>query len=292
MYRIRVAAAALLASCAGAKPPVATPVPTVPGDSTVAVAAPAPPSAVVVRLAPQRARFLTHQRVEIQNDFQGLPPRQTLGFRSWFSVTLRDSNDATGRWPTEFVVDSIVADSGTLLPPTINLWTARGLAVRGWVAPSGELQDAVFSDSAVAQNLGRLLGWFRRFFPHLPPEGATPGGEWVDTITSTEPSSGATIARTSHVRAFAVGWERFAERDGLRIDVVETYEFTGGGDGGGQPLELRGSGVRSGSDYLSPDGLYLGGTSADTASLTITLPQQGLTIPQRQIASLTITKLP
>ncbi len=290
-HRFRVAAAALLVSCAGASPPAGAPSPTA-APPPAAAPAPTPDRSEAVRLAPQHARFLTHQRVEIHNDFQGLPARQQLGFRSWFAVTLGDSSDASGRWYTVFVVDSIVADSGTLLPPMINLVAARGLVVRGWVTPAGELQDAVFSDSAVTQNLGRLLGWFRRFFPHLPPEGARPGGDWTDTITTTEPSSGATIERTSHVRAHAVGWAPYAERQGLRIEVAETYAFTGSGDGGGQPLELSGRGARSGFDYLSVDGQFLGGASADTASLTITLPQQGITIPQRQIAALTITKLP
>jgi len=289
----RVAAASILAACATAAPATRTP----PAPATpVPVDAPAPamvPPPTATRLAAQHARFLAHQVVEIHNDYEGLPSRQVIGYRSWFTVTVRDTADAAHRLATTFVVDSLVADSGVLLPPTMNLAAARGLTVTGWVAPSGELQDPVFSDSGVVQSLSLLLGWFRRFFPHLPADGVRPGGEWTDTLITTEPGGTATLARTSelHVRA-AAAWERRPDGDALRLDAAETYRFTGRGDGGGQPLELRGTGVRMGTDYVAADGRYLGGTSRDSVALTITLPQQGITIPQRQLGTLSVQLLP
>jgi hypothetical protein len=136
----------------------------------------------------------------------------------------------------------------------------------------------VFSDSAV-QSLSLLLGWFRRFFPHVPADGAQPGREWTDTLTTTEPGGAATVTRITELRARAgAAWELRPEGEALRLDAEETYQVTGSGDGGGQPLELRGTGVRSGTDYIAVDGRYLGGTSRDSVALTITL-QQGITIP-------------
>jgi hypothetical protein len=297
----RVAAASILAACASGapatrtqSPPAATPAPPEP----VPAAAPAPvvvPPPATTRLAPQHVRFLAHQVVEIHNDYEGLPPRQVIGFQSWFTVTVRDTADTAGRLATIFVVDSIVADSGVFLPPTMNLAAVRRLTVTGWVAPSGELQDPVFSDSVVVQSLSQLLGWFRRFFPHLPADGVQPGREWTDTLTMTEPGSTATRARTTtselHVRA-AAAWEPRPEGEALRLDAAEHYRVTGSGDGGGQPLEYRGTGVRSGTDYIAIDGRYLGGTSRDSVALTITLPQQGITIPQRQLGTLSVELLP
>jgi len=293
----RVAAAAMLAACAAGAPATRTAPPPAPAPAapapvdTPAPAVVAPPAPA--RLAPQHGRFLAHQVVEIHNDYEGLPSRQVIGYRSWFSVTVRDTADAAHRLATTFVVDSLVADSGVMLPPTMNLAAARGLTVTGWVAPSGELQDPVFSDSGVVQSLSLLLGWFRRFFPHLPADGVQPGREWSDTLTTTEPGGTATLARTSelHVRAGAA-WEHRPEGEALRLDAAETYRFTGSGDGGGQPLELRGTGVRAGTDYLAADGRYLGGTSRDSVALTITLPQQGITIPQRQLGTLSVQLLP
>ena len=151
----RVAAASILAACASAAPatrteppPTATPAPPAPApvDTLAPVVAPAPATA---RLAPQQGRFLAHQVVEIHNDYEGLPPSQVIGYRSWFTVTVRETADTAHRLATIFVVDSIVADSGVFLPPQMNLAAARGLTVTGWVAPTGELQDPVYSDSAV-----------------------------------------------------------------------------------------------------------------------------------------------
>ena len=294
--RMRVAATLLLTACAAGStrtgaPPAAEPAPA-PATPRPAVTPPPPPAPTVIRIGPQAGRYIAHQRVEIRNDFAGMPPEQVLGFRSWFSVTVRDTSDSSGRLATVFVIDSVTADSATVLPPTINLATARGLTVRGWVATSGELEDAVYSDSVVAQNLGRLLGWFRRFFPHVPPAGLRSDGQWTDSLTSVDPGLGATISRTAVLHTRTAGWEMRDTVTVLRIDATEAYEFSGSGDGGGQPIELRGTGTRTGVDYLTGTGIYLGGTSSDTASMTIVLPQQGITIPQRQIGTLTITWLP
>lgn len=299
----RVAVATILAACAAgapAPPPGATPVPAQPPtlvpDTPTPI--PAPPPVVptpltAARLAPQMGRFLAHQVIDIHNDYAGLPPRQTIGYQSWFTVTVRDSTDAANRLAAIFVVDSIAADSGVLLPPTMNLGAVRGLTVTGWISPTGEFQDPVFSDSAVVQSLSLLLGWFRRFFPHVPADGAQPGREWTDTLTTTEPGGAATVTRITELRARAgAAWELRPEGEALRLDAEETYQFTGSGDGGGQPLELRGTGVRSGTDYIAVDGRYLGGTSRDSVALTITLPQQGITIPQRQLGTLSVRLLP
>jgi hypothetical protein len=302
-HSARVAVATLLAACAAgpqARPPAAAPTPAaapalIP-DTPAAI--PTPPPIVptpltAARLGPQVGRFLAHQVVEIHNDYAGLPPRQTIGYQSWFTVTVHDSIDSGNRLAATFVVDSLAADSGVLLPPTMNLGAARGLTVTGWVSPTGEFQDPVFSDSAVVQSLSLLLGWFRRFFPHVPADGAQPGSEWTDTLTTTEPGGSATVTRISELRArAAAAWEHRPEGQALRLDAEETYQFTGSGDGGGQPLELRGTGVRSGTDYIAVDGRYLGGTSRDSVSLTITLPQQGITIPQRQLGTLSVSLLP
>lgn len=295
----RVAVASILAACASGTPatqpgpaPTATPIPSLPAPAATPPSVVVPPPATT-RLAPQHGRFLAHQVVEITNEYEGLPPRQVIGYRSWFTVTVRDTADTARRLATIFVVDSIVADSGVLLPPTMNLAAARGLTVTGWVAPTGELQEPVFSDSGVVQSLSLLLGWFRRFFPNLPADGLQAGREWTDTLTTTEPGAAATVVRTTELRArAAAAWERRPEGEALRVDADETYQFTGSGDGGGQPLELRGSGMRTGTDYIAADGRYLGGTGRDSVALIITLPQQGITIPQRQLGTLSVQLLP
>ena len=286
------AAAALVAACTpaaapgtgttpdpAAAPPAATPAPT-----------PAPPpSAAPLRLAPQRARFLAHQLVVIENDYEGLPPRTDLGFRIWFAVTVGATPDSQGRLPAMFVIDSVVADSGVELGPLINLYSARGLTVTGRLRHTGALEHAVYSDSGVVLSLSRVLGFFQRFFPNLPPEGVRPGQQWIDTVLTDEPTSTASLSRKSVVDARAGGWGTLEGAAALHLEARETYEFSGKSSSTGQPLEYSGTGVREADDYLGPDGRYLGGQARDSASVTILLPAQGIKIPQRQHSTLVVT---
>jgi hypothetical protein len=124
----RVAVATILAACAAgapAPPPGATPVPAQPPilvpDTPTPI--PAPPPVVptpltAARLAPQVGRFLAHQVVDIHNDYAGLPPRQTIGYQSRFTVTVRDSTTPpTGS--RDLRRGLIAADSGVPPPPTM-----------------------------------------------------------------------------------------------------------------------------------------------------------------------------
>jgi hypothetical protein len=290
----RVWATLLAAGCTAAAPasaPVPTPVPGAPPAAAPVIPPPVATPPALVRLAPQQGRFLIAQRVDITTDYQGAPP-QFLGFRTWFAVTVADSADALGRLPATFIIDSVVADSGVALPPTVNLYAARGMVVRGWVTPTGLFEDRVFSDSAAAQQLGRVLGFFARFFPHLNAAGVRPRDVWSDSLRIVEPGGVATLTRASFVESRAVGWETRDGLPALRLDVRETYQVTGAGDGGGQPVEVKGGGMRTGVDFLDAAGQYLGGVGRDSATYTITLPAQGLVIPQRQVATIAITVLP
>ena len=152
-----------------------------------------------------------------------------------------------------------------------------------------DLSDCAFMDSTF---LG-ILAYESNSMAAKGADGVQPGREWTDTLITTEPGGTATVTRTTELRArAAAAWELRPEGEALRLDAAETYQFTGSGDGGGQPLDLSGSGMRAGTDYLAADGRYLGGTSRDSVSLTITLPQQGLTIPQRQLGTLSVQLLP
>lgn len=287
-----VAVLLVIAGCTPAGAPPAglpPPAPAPPGSLTVTPGHPPPRQRV--RLAPQSGRFVAYQRVDIVTEYQGLQT-QYLGFRTWFAVVVADSADVSGRLPTVFTIDSLVADSGVALPADVNLYAARGLTVTGWLTPTGVFEDRVFSDSVAAQRLSRLLGFFGRFFPSMPGAGVLPGDSWTDSMTVTEPGVPATLTRTSIVESHVGAWETLDGLPALRLEVREAYQVTGSGDGGGQPVELSGSGARTGSDFLGVDGRYLGGTGRDSASFSINLPAQGLTIPQRQVSTVVITVLP
>jgi hypothetical protein len=115
---------------------------------------------------------------------------------------------------------------------------------------------------------------------------------WTDTVTTSERGGGAEVVLSGIRQSTATGWEQCPAARCLRIDVQGPYTVLGTGEQGGQPFELVGSGTRRALEFVSADGRYLGGELRDSASLSVTLPAQGMTIPIRQTLHCTVTVLP
>lgn len=245
-----------------------------------------------VRLGPSTLRYRVERRIE---SVQELPSQQQvtrLGFAIFVTATIRIPADSVG-YPATFTVDSIVADSGVILPITVRLDAARGLSFSGKLTAQAEFRNSTPSDSVVAQGLARILGNFRDFYPHLPVGAVALGAVWTDTISRTERVGifdRLTVTAINVSRAGAL-----EDRGGvhsLRIDVNSTVTLAGAGEQGGQPVRLEGSGTRTGVEFVSVDGRYLGGESRDSIAQTITLSLQGLVVPVRQMSHSLVTVLP
>ncbi len=288
-----VAAAACAAGSGGS---TAAPAP---GAAPVPAPSPLPPSSLpstasppVIRLGPSALHYALHRRLHIEQDLPGQVPTD-LSYRVYLATTILGPADTAG-YPVTFTVDSMVPDSGSYVPPTINLAAARGLMFTGRLAPTGELRNVAPSDSMVARSLGQLLGSPREFFPRVPAGGLQLGSAWVDTVVTTERGSGGSAEVT--VRAInqsnAGRWE---DRNGvrcLRIEVSSTFTLQGAGQQGGQSYELAGEGTRSAIEFVSIDGRYLGGESLDSTRYTVKLPAQGFSVPVRQVLRVVVTVLP
>ena len=242
-------------------------------------------------MGPSALHYVSHQVVHVDQKMQGMQQANDFGLRSFFRVTISGPADSIG-YATTMTVDSIVPDSGSTLPPGINLTGVKGLSITGRLTPSGEFRNSVASDTtAPAPTLAQVISSFRNFFPRLPTTGATLGAAWTDTVTSNERAIGnVAVTNISHVHAAA--WE---QRNGvrcLRLDVTSSYTIQGGGEQFGQTFEISGSGLRSGVDYIAVDGRFMGGEAHDSTSSTINLPIQGMTIPRTQVSRSTVTVLP
>lgn len=280
--RLAVGAAFALAACASQKPA------TAPTTAPAPARTPAGPAAA--RLVPGAARYLLHTRIHIQQDFTGLPPVIELGYSIYLSTAVTGAADSGG-WPTTFTIDSILADSGLMMPPGLNLATARGYRLAGRVRPTGEFISGIPSDSGVAQSLGQLLPRFRSFYPRLAAREVKPGDVWNDTVSATDATTGGTITTKSISHRTAAPWIVKNGVRALRVDVASTFDFSGSGDGGGFPFSIEGTGAGTATQFLAADGRYLGAESRDSSSMNLILPSQGATIPRRQIAQTTLTLL-
>lgn len=267
---------------AAAGPAVAPQQPTAPGGRRAADG---------VRLGPSALRYVIHRQVHAVQEFGGQRQKQDLGFRIFLAATIAGPVDSVG-YPTTLTIDSLVADSGVALPPTMNLAAARGVTLTGRLAARGELKELALSDSAAVQPLGQAVGNLRSFYPRIPEHGLKLGAAWIDTVTSTEKTGTAEVTVTSINHWNAATWEDRGGTSSLRLDMAATFSLAGVGEGGGQPFEMTGTGTRSGVEFLAADGRYLGGESRDSSSIQITLPAQGLVVPVLQVVRSTITVLP
>jgi hypothetical protein len=235
-------------------------------------------------------RYRVHQQIHVVQEFQGQTSTVDRGLSSYLSAIITGPSDSTG-YPLTFTIDSIVPDSGTALPPSMNLQGVRGLTLRGRLAPTGEFRDPAPSDSGIARTFAQIIGSFQNFYPRLPAGGLIVGAAWTDTSTTTDRTV-VEVTTKSVNSARAVDWEQRNGTRCLRLEVNATYTLVGAGEQGGQVMELAGSGARSTVQFLAADGRYLGGEVRDSAAITITLPIQNATVPIRQVSHSTISVLP
>jgi hypothetical protein len=244
-----------------------------------------------VRLGPSALRYELAQTIHVEQELPTGPQTLDYGLRVLFRTTISGPADSVG-YPTTVTIDSIVADSGSTLPPmTMNLVAAKGLSFSGRLLRNGEFRTQTVSDSAAALSLSPIVGGFKNFFPRLPAAGATPGATWTDTTTEINRAAGM-VTITSINRSNVVKWEDRNNTRSLRVEVVSDFTIKGGGQQMGQQYDIAGSGRRIGVDFVAADGRYLGGESQDTTTMTISLPVQGLTIPRKQMSKSTVTVLP
>jgi hypothetical protein len=236
-------------------------------------------------------RYVVHRRLHIQQALGDQVQAQDVGARIFVAAAITGPADGVG-YPATFVVDSIVADSGTPPPIVDNVSKVRNLVFAGRVAPRGEFVHALPSDSAVAQSVVQLLGNFRDFLPRLPADGVKLGASWTDTVETTQKGTGSEVSRRAMTHATAAGWEDHLGIRSLRVEGSQTYRVAGGGKNAGQPFELSGAGTGSGVSYIAGDVRYLGGEWRDSTTLTVRLPVQGVAVPVIQVTRTTVAVLP
>ncbi len=288
--RLLCAAATLLAVTActhsGAAP--------VTGGGPTVLPAPAPPPTTrapeLVRLGPSALRYLVHRGIHTEQRIQGRTVTLDRGVSAYVSATITGPADSLG-YPLVLAIDSLVADSGTFLPPGVNLAAVRGLRYLAHVASTGELRNALPSDSTLAWTAAQVFGTFQGFYPRLPTAGLTLAAEWTDTVTTIDRGMvEVTTTYINHSRAAA--WEERSGARCLRLEVTSTFSLAGAGAMGGQPRELSGSGMRSTLQFVAADGRYLGGEIRDSMAITVRFPEEGETVPGTQVSQITISVLP
>jgi hypothetical protein len=289
MRRLFVVAAAAGALSCSPKNPSSQPTPVNPPAPP---AVPPPPSGQPgLRLGPSALRYIAHQSLHAE---QQLQPGQTQvierGTRLFLTATIVGPADSSG-YRLTFTVDSIALDSGTTLPPNIDLTAARGLVYDGRLSSAGVARITLLSDSTRAAAFVQLLGLLRTFYPRLPREGLVPGAEWTDTTTADDRAV-IDVTRRSVNRSRVATWEDRGGIRALRLDVTASYTLSGKGTQANQPVEVSGAGIETTRHFVAADGRYLGAEDTDSSTLSVTFPYQSVTIPAIRVLRSTVIAQP
>ena len=288
---MRMSPAALVTAVAVACGGTIAPTSTAGGPPVPASATPSIPQSAPLRYSPGITRYLITQHHHVDQQLPTGDQVQEIGLRTYVTAVIIGPADIRG-YAVSLTIDSILADSATVLPPTVDLQSARGLRYDGRLSPSGQLIDARPSDASIAKILAELFGGFRTFYPKLPSAGVAPGASWSDSTEATD-TTGAAVIVDRAVSHYVTGdWVSPAGVRQLGIQVSGDFTVSGSGAAGGATFALSGTGTHAGHLQFSAAGRFLGGSTTDSAGIVITFDPQGMAIPRHQISHTTIAVLP
>lgn len=263
------------------------------GGHTAAPAAATAPAAgrgdpASVRYAAGPGRYRVEQNQHISQEMMG-QTRDADGSTTML-VSASLAGGAGGDLAAAFTVDSVAATSS--LPGAASILAQmRGKVYHAVYTPLGHATSFTAPDSGDASaGEGNV---FREFLPGLPSGGLTAGTAWTDTTTlSQSGAQGLTIRSLSVRQHRIVGWELHDGVRALKISTLSNYTITGSGEQQGQQLTVAGSGAASADQFVSAAGIYLGGASSDSTSMTVNVVTMGIEVPVRQTRRTAVSRLP
>ncbi|HXE58395.1 MAG TPA: hypothetical protein VNK43_10375 [Gemmatimonadales bacterium] len=257
----------------------------------------APGRAVTYR--PTRGHYVFQRRDSVTIDVPNAGVQtQTLGRTAFLGVEVVDS---AGGYRLRITLDSVRADSGVQIPAAA-LDSLRGTRWSARMSPAGELSEFRVQsvaggpetpvDSAQVTALGaQLASEFARIFPVLPQGGATVGARWTDTTETPTRSQGLELVERSAVEYVAPEAEQREGVAAIRVESRASFTRQGAGTQFGQQVEMSGGGVRTAVNYIALDGRLLESTGTDSATLTVTVPAVGQSVPVHQQGTFVVRRI-
>lgn len=245
-------------------------------------ASPAPrPARVAYAPAAVDYAAVSHRRVEQEIGGRAIVNRGVTRY-----VLRTDVTPADGRLGVTLVLDSLEID-GELGFPASEVAQAIGARFTATLAPTGELLGFTGPETPVPL-LNQIASNFRDFYPRIPAGGVAPSDRWTDTTTAETDVGGIVVLVRSVNTHETLGWREYAGQSALAIATRAQYTLAGEGAQAGQAMSLEGTGRRHLTEFLSPGGVYLGATGADTSEIEVLLTQMGMVIPVHQRSADTV----
>lgn len=287
-----LAAAALLITGACASASGGGPEPAAAGPVTPAPAAPAADGATTEREGSGRALLLephphasivVHRVDTVEMELPAGSQVQAFDRTAYISAVAEPTGDA---YQMIFVLDSVIADSGSFLPPD-SLAAAAGSRWTARLLPDGQLLDLTLDSTrgrprtGVGDQTARTL---EVLYPVLPEEGVRAGAVWSDSVSTRIEAGGFNVDEQGLIRYTATEGGR-----GLQVVGTGTLRQEGSGMQFGQELAMSGEGTRRIVYRLNEAGQLLGAEGTDGASMQIIVPAVGQTVPLTQNSRFDVT---
>jgi hypothetical protein len=250
-------------------------------------AAPPPPTPEQVVYQPFTMRYVAASHGRVEQVFSGQAVVSEFSLRYHLSVEAVSAGDVMNLTLT---VDSVPHVEGAGLSPA-EAALAAGTRFTGVLQPEGGIDEFGGGDTTVAL-VRQLASGVERIFPQFTHGGVIPGQAWSDTVETVSPGSGFDIQIRVVLDHHAVEWAQHVAGRALHIVSVAHYTLSGEGMQGGSEISIEGSGVQHSHRYVSPDGRYLGGTSADTSRSSALILAIGSEIPVTQVRFDTLAVVP
>lgn len=203
---------------------------------------------------------------------------QTLDLKSFwrFSTTVREVG--TNALTLSVVHDSI-AISGIPVDSAPDFSSLYGRPVTLVIGRRGDVLSVTPPEGWERIDRLDLDTTYRTFFPTLPPEPATPGTAWADTLVLDTSQNGIDI-RVERINRYHV--VSGVSGDLLAVDYTMTLRLEGGGRQQDAEVSLTGSGSGEGRFRFDPEaGHYLGSEEASDVRMDafVSAGDQSLLIP-------------
>lgn len=278
------------ASAGGGAGPDRTPAPA--GPAAAAPAAPTGPGATTEREGRGRALLLQphpHARIVVKRvdtvamELPAGSQVQTFERTAYISSVAERAGD---EFRMTFILDSVVAEPGSFLPPD-SLAAAAGTRWTARLLPDGQLLDLTLDSlrgkhrTGVGDQTTRTL---EVLYPVLPADGVRAGAAWSDSVSTRIEASGFDVHEHGLVRYTAAD-----AAGGLEVVGTGTLRQEGSGTQFGQQLEMSGEGSRKITYRLNSSGQLLGAAGTDGAMLEIVVPAVGQTVPLTQNSRFDVT---
>lgn len=217
----------------------------------------------------------------------GASQLQLIDRTAYLRLTLAQKD--TAGYQATIVLDSLQSSVGGVPTVLDSILPARGTRWTATLSPNGEL-SAMKADrsSTLGDQIGSNL---RSLFPALPPGGARPGMEWIDTTEVPLRADAFDAVERSLTRYRSAESDDPQARNALRLESTGTYQRSGKGTQYDQQLEMTASGRRSAVHLLGPDGMLVTAQGNDSGEMTITVPAVGQTVPVKHAGTYSITAL-